>query len=156
MTHTASSEVRPGDDAALLSWLTENPFQKRTYLEGRSLPGHYGWMNNRFATTFGMLAKTAPLVGGLGMGLYGILGVVTALEGAQWLISLLIALPIAGLLGFAAVEALQSGCFPAKPGAIYRRRQPLTYWFLTTLYLVCSLLLGMLSARSLYCLVVAA
>lgn len=112
-------------------------------------------MNNRFASTFGGIAKTAILAGALGIGLYGILGAITGLEGAQWLMSFLIALPVAGLLGFTALEALRSGFFPTKGGAIYRRRQPLRYWFNTTLYLACCVLLGLLSVWSLYHLLVA-
>lgn len=76
------------------------------------------------------LAKTGLCAGTLGVVLYAALAFIAELPGAHWMISLFVAVPMALLIGHAAVR-----------GTITRAGQPLVFWGLTATFLLSSLLL---------------
>lgn len=94
------------------------------------------------------LAKTGLCAGTLGIVLYAVLAFIAKLPGAQWMISLFVAVPMALLIGHAAVQALRTGRFASMRGTITRAGQPLAFWGLTATFLLSSLLLCALAIWS--------
>ena len=103
-------------------------------------------MDRNLGAVLRQLAKTTVLCGALGLLLYGVVAAVAAWPQGQWLLGLVLAAPLAALIGHYVVGAYRSGIFPQRGGAIQRDAQPLAFWFNMTWFAACGLLLGVMAA----------
>ena len=87
------------------------------------------------------VAKTAVLVGCCAMLLYGAVVLLVQRDGAQWIIGLALAAPLAAMIGWFVVDALRSGVFPALSGSMTRDGEPGAYWFNMAWFAACGVLL---------------
>ena len=74
------------------------------------------------------LARTTLLVAAGAAVILAVVGLVAAVPQGRWLVVLLLAGPMAGLLAFVVADALRSGVFPERFRAVERARHPLVYW----------------------------
>lgn len=91
------------------------------------------------------IAKTAALAGGLGLLLY--LGVtwLAEIEGAQWIIGLVLAAPMTGFVGWIVWDALRSGIFPMRFSSPTRQGEPVAYWCSVVWFAACGVMLAALA-----------
>jgi hypothetical protein len=103
-------------------------------------------MDRDLGAVLRQVAKTAVLCAALGLLLYGVVAMVAAWPGGRWLLGLLLAAPLAALIGHQVIDAYRSGIFPQRGGAARRDTQPLAFWFAMAWFTACGLLLGILAA----------
>ncbi|MBW6400080.1 hypothetical protein KPL78_19630 [Roseomonas sp. HJA6] len=92
-----------------------------------------------------LLARTALLCGALGLVLYGAVAFLAGLPNGQWVIGLLLSVPMTAFVGWVVWRALREGEFPRRGGAAVRAEQPVAYWFHTLWYGFCALFLAWLA-----------
>jgi hypothetical protein len=92
------------------------------------------------------LARTALLVGALGLLLYGVVMLVASSGVGPWLIGLVLGGPLAVLLVFLVMGALRSGVFPEKTRAPSRAGRPVAFWTSIAWYGAAALAMGALAA----------
>jgi hypothetical protein len=91
------------------------------------------------------LARTALLLGALGLLLYGAVILAASSGVGPWLVGLLLAGPLAVLLGLLVADALRSGVFPEKTRAPRRAERPVAYWASIAWYGAAALAMGALA-----------
>ena len=94
------------------------------------------------------IARTAVLVGGLGLLLFGGVSLLAEREGARWMIGLALAAPLAALVGWVVLDALRSGVFPMRFSSPTRDGQPVAYWCSVGWFATCG---GLLVALAVWC-----
>jgi hypothetical protein len=92
------------------------------------------------------LARTALLVGALGLLLYGAVSLAASSGIGPWLMGFVLGAPLALLLAALVVDALRSGVFPEKTRAPTRAERPVAYWASIGWFGVAALAMGALAA----------
>jgi hypothetical protein len=92
------------------------------------------------------IAMTAALSGSLGLALYAGLSAAAGDPAAPFVIALLMATPLAGLILWQVAEAWLKGEFAVWRAVVRRDERPGSYWFNMIWYGLCGLALAALSA----------
>jgi len=100
------------------------------------------------AAILARIARTALLVGLLGLALYGGVAMLAGLPSAQWIVTLALSAPFAGFLAFMVVDALRTRRIPVWRRAVMRDREPAAYWFHVLWLVLAAVLIGAMAIWS--------
>ena len=102
-------------------------------------------MDHDLGAVLRQVVKTAVLCAALGLLLFGMVATVAAWPGGQWLLALVLAAPLAGLVGHTVFDAYRTGVFPQRGGAARRDAQPVAFWITMAWFATCGLALAVLA-----------
>jgi hypothetical protein len=97
-------------------------------------------------TVLRQVARTALLCGLLGGLLYVAVAAVAGWPFGRWLMGLVLAAPLAILLGHLVLDALRQGFVPMRGGAVFREARPLAFWSTLAWFGACGMALAVLAA----------